>query len=156
MPSDNLRRKSNRIICTHCTDTIPSTVLAYNCPCVSNIVCIRCIKAGNSFPKPPSCTVCVSLLCSNKATATESKCHQCNHVIVKRSFYWSCSAAQCRKSFCESCIPPPKLSKITLLADAPSTPSTSHHPAPTMNAANDSTPSITSGCAAPMPAKHRA
>jgi hypothetical protein len=60
VPSDNLKRKLNKIICSVCLGQIDPLIRAYNCACVTHIVCGKCVQSTSSFSKPPSCRTCTN------------------------------------------------------------------------------------------------
>jgi hypothetical protein len=146
IPRDNAKRHfSNRIICEHCIDTIPYSVPAYSCPCGTKVVCVRCIRAGATYSPPPKCQQCKADLHSTISLTVDSSCCICSRHNARRSYAWKCSSASCNVVYCEQCIPPPSLARITSTPPSSSSSSASH--AESVSAASSSS----SGLTAPMP-----
>jgi hypothetical protein len=105
VPSDNMRRKLDKVICSVCLDQIDPRVMAHNCVCVTHIVCGKCVQSPSSFPKPPSCRTCTNDL--HFSHCTGRTCVSCESPFNRRTELWVCSEKSCRATFCTTCIPPP-------------------------------------------------
>jgi hypothetical protein len=119
VPSDNMRRKLDKVICSVCLDQIDPRVMAHNCACVTHIVCGKCVQSPSSFPKPPSCSTCTNDL--HFSYCTGRTCVSCESPFNRRTELWVCSEKSCRATFCTTCIPSP----ASLLQAQRSQPSTS-------------------------------
>jgi hypothetical protein len=107
-PRDNERRKINQILCSTCLAVVRPSQRAYNCPCVSHIVCQLCVQASTSFPKPPECNRCKQNLIHSPCT--RKSCASCDFVSNTRTHLWICENKGCRAAFCKDCVPPPDAS----------------------------------------------
>jgi hypothetical protein len=147
-PRDNERRKINQIICSTCLAVVQPSQQAYNCLCVSHIVCQLCVQSSTSFPKPPECKRCKQNLIHSPCT--RKSCASCDFVSNVRTNLWICENKSCRAAFCKDCVPPPDASFKPGRVPS-STPSL-----PSISSSSLSASIFVSGKPAPMLAKKRA